>query len=239
MGWGYGNIGGGGTAGLNFEIIGKTSRPVNPKPNTIWVNTSVEITDWAFSATEPINPVNGMVWFNTSSYSSAPINALKKHELNIYPVGCQQRISGRWVGKSAETYIDNKWTAWDMYIYNLGNENINLTGGWNAHDMGKFTKNADNMEISGTANGASTLNPIDITPYSKAIFHVNTSSGSYKDVGFSKNKYNYDAASVRFNNTFGYVDKEVNISGLSGMYYPTIYTEGGSGVSVQSIKLLV
>ena len=50
MGKGYkhGGAGGGGFVGLNFEIVGGTTQPSNPKENTIWVNTDQEITNWLF-----------------------------------------------------------------------------------------------------------------------------------------------------------------------------------------------
>lgn len=35
--------------GLNFKVVGGTSAPVNPRENTIWVNTESEITGWEFS----------------------------------------------------------------------------------------------------------------------------------------------------------------------------------------------
>lgn len=44
---------GGGVNPLNFKVVGGTSAPSNPKENTIWVNCSLNITSWDFSATEP------------------------------------------------------------------------------------------------------------------------------------------------------------------------------------------
>lgn len=35
---------------LNFKIVNGTTKPVNPKENTIWVNTDIEIPNWMFSA---------------------------------------------------------------------------------------------------------------------------------------------------------------------------------------------
>ena len=43
---------GGGTS-LNFTVLGGTTRPTNPKENTIWVNTTVEFESWIFSADQP------------------------------------------------------------------------------------------------------------------------------------------------------------------------------------------
>lgn len=39
---------------LNFEIVGGTAEPSNPKENTIWINTDTAITGWEFSANEPL-----------------------------------------------------------------------------------------------------------------------------------------------------------------------------------------
>lgn len=46
-------FGGGGSNSLNFKVVGGTTAPVNPKENTIWVNTDVKITSWHFGAEEP------------------------------------------------------------------------------------------------------------------------------------------------------------------------------------------
>ena len=39
--------------GLNFEVVGGTERPENPKENTIWINTDQEITGWTVSLDDP------------------------------------------------------------------------------------------------------------------------------------------------------------------------------------------
>jgi hypothetical protein len=39
-----------GEADVNLAVIGGTSAPSNPVENTVWVNTSVAITDWQFTA---------------------------------------------------------------------------------------------------------------------------------------------------------------------------------------------
>lgn len=45
----------GGGDSLNFKVVGGTGAQDNPKENTIWVNTDIPITHWAFSATRPDN----------------------------------------------------------------------------------------------------------------------------------------------------------------------------------------
>lgn len=52
-----------GDADLNFEIIGGTSAPSNPKENTIWVDTNIPIPGYLFSATDP-NLLDFSNWAN-------------------------------------------------------------------------------------------------------------------------------------------------------------------------------
>lgn len=103
------NAGGGSGGGLNFKVVGGTSTPASPKENTIWVNTSAEITSWVFSATEPEAPAAGMVWFTTDKKSTAPFNALKKNDITLFPISTQQYVSGAWVEKTAKCYKSGEW----------------------------------------------------------------------------------------------------------------------------------
>lgn len=97
---------------LNFEVVGGTSQPNNPKENTIWINTSTSVNSWVFSATQPSNPVNGMVWISTGSDSIVEFNALKENGLQVYPISAKQYVSGACVGKNAMTYQGGVWKSW-------------------------------------------------------------------------------------------------------------------------------
>jgi hypothetical protein len=69
---------------LNFEVIGGTAEPVNPKENTIWVNTNNQITSWQFDYVQPSNPSEGLVWFETiSTTAPAEFNALSTNGIKI------------------------------------------------------------------------------------------------------------------------------------------------------------
>lgn len=103
------NAGGGSGGGLNFKVVGGTSTPASPKENTIWVNSSVSITSWVFSATEPEAPAAGMVWFTTDKKSTAPFNALKKNDITLCPISTQQYVSGAWAEKTAKCYKSGEW----------------------------------------------------------------------------------------------------------------------------------
>lgn len=122
-----GPIIGGGAAGLNFKVIGGTIQPTSPGENTIWVNTSNDITGWVFSATAPTSPVAGMVWFATSNSSSVAFNAVKKNGIWVYPAGCQQYVNGAWVTKTAKTYQNNAWKDWVFWLYKDGVKEVEFT----------------------------------------------------------------------------------------------------------------
>lgn len=65
-----------GFSSLNFEVVGGTTQPSDPKENTIWVNTEETITEWVVSAEEPTEPIAGMVWIVTGQKSPASFNIL-------------------------------------------------------------------------------------------------------------------------------------------------------------------
>lgn len=116
--YGFGCGGGG---GLNFKVVGGTTQPTNHTENTIWVNTSVSITDWVINATEPTAPKEGMVWITTDKSSSAEFNALKKNGIMVYPISAKQYIGGAWVGVTAKSYQGGEWVDWitpdDLFYY--------------------------------------------------------------------------------------------------------------------------
>lgn len=107
---------GGGGAGLNFKVVGGTTQPTNPKENTIWVNTSASITEWAFSVSAPANPTAGMVWFGIGLSSEVSFNALKKNQIHVYPISAKQYISGKWTDKTAKTYKNSAWRDWSQIL---------------------------------------------------------------------------------------------------------------------------
>lgn len=114
--------GGGGGGGLNFQVIGGTTAPNNPKENTIWVNTSTTITDWVFSATQPTG-ANGMVWITVGVSSPTEFNALKKNNITVYPMSAKQYADGAWVDKTAKSYQNGAWVEWapePFYIFKSG-----------------------------------------------------------------------------------------------------------------------
>ena len=123
----YGN-GGSGGASLNFKVVGGTTEPVSPSENTIWVNTDIEITSWAFSIDAPDSPTAGMVWVKTGFGSSTPFNALKKNEVQVCPFSTQQYLNGAWADKTAMIYINGVWSLFHpLKEYVIQNGVIDMT----------------------------------------------------------------------------------------------------------------
>ena len=190
---------------LNYDVVGGTTAPSNPKENTIWVNTSTAITSHVFSATQPTGSA-GMVWIETGTTSPVEFNALKKNGIQVYPISAKQYVSGAWVKKTAESYQNGEWVCWIHYLYNEGKE---IAGGIKGYAYGSsgtgatrvtpsVTKGADTITIAVNKNntsnsGCSTLfaeDPVDLTNFNTMKINVTSRSGGNETiyVGITKNK---------------------------------------------------
>lgn len=135
-------------AGLNYKVMGGTSAPNSPEENTIWVNTSAEITGHVFSTKAP-EIVEGRVWIATGLDSPVPFNALKENSLEVFPVGCKQAISGTWVDKVAKTWMGNAWKDWITYLVQ-GGVAKNTFDTLKINGVGSLTvaQNASNIQVT-------------------------------------------------------------------------------------------
>ena len=103
------NMAGGGGAGLNFTIVGGTTRPSNPKENTIWVETDQKITSWMISENRTSEATEGMVYIRMSSNSGLPFNALSKNSIVFGVSSAYQYSGGQWVDRGSSVYMDGQW----------------------------------------------------------------------------------------------------------------------------------
>ena len=185
----------------------------------------------------------GAVWFITGTTAKAPMNAIKKNSLWVYPNQCGQRIGGVWVEKMARTYQGGVWNEWITYLFN-GTVNEALTGGIN----GTVSNGVISFSASGMAAGNnktySTVNPIDLTPFTKLCATVTsdgTVSGPYFRLAVLNSASNGSkitdgntVCSVFSNAPFNGEERtvELDISDLSGSYYPShaggVYSSGGT-----------
>lgn len=231
--------------GLNFTVVGGTTQPNNPTENTIWVNTSTDITGWYFSVTQPENMINGDVWFETNMATPIEFNALKDNNIQLYPTDARQYVNSALVDVPVMIYQNNEWVNWwDGELYKSGNEYPLITGGWvgkamrgnsSGNDlMPTITKGGNDItaSISGNSHGGiiHTAKKIDLTKYNKIIFKGKLSTGSnyYANASlcvwsdFNYYWYDYDARMGVTGTTSSGASKtngELDISNLTGEYY--------------------
>lgn len=226
--------GGGGSGGLNFEIVGGTTQPTNPKENTIWINTDEEITGWVFSAAEPEAPAAGMVWIKTGLSSNVQFNALKKNQIILSPIYATQYTSDGIVDKQAQIYQNGEWVDWRVFLYNKGNMFEEITGGWKMlkhvdYSNGSVSILEDSIKLVG-GSGA----PSMITTYKIDLTDVKTVNVNAKEIYGSarliaRADYVSSSANVTAMNTFASTGvHQIDVSGLTGSYYILIMSDGVS-----------
>jgi hypothetical protein len=182
---------GGGSNPLNFDVVGNP-QPTNPKGNTIWINTDIDITGYYFSATQPENMAEGEVWILIGSASDIAFSATKKNPVMVYPLSAKQKIDGALVDVTAKSYQNGEWGDWwNGELYDSGDEFESVTGGWIAQavpmDTGdepnkpSITKGSSSMTIKANSSGGGivrTNNMVDITKYKSLKFNGSVTTGT-------------------------------------------------------------
>ena len=242
---------------LNFKVV-KNPQPVNPSPNTIWLNTDRKINGYSFSATQPENMEEGEVWFPVGASSDVAFSATKKNSVMVYPLSAKQKIDGVLVDVPVKIYQIDKWITWMRPLYENGDECSDTTGGWvtQTETNGRATKNADHIALSYTGSSLTgaivdTANKIDVTGYSTLVFDLSATVGlgtfgwvagltTAPDLGAGWNYHkegggNYVAA-IGTMTSVSRNEMTLDISHISGKYYVEIASAGGS-VNLYSVKL--
>lgn len=223
-------FGGSGENLLNFKIVGGTTQPANPIENMIWVNTNQPITDWTFKSYEPQQKQEGLIWIETSNISNIEFNVLKKNNIDVYPLFIKQYINNTWEQKEAKIY-QNEWlTWWTGSIYDQGNENINITGGFEHNGNGTCNKGSNYITISYSGTGKShlhTKNKINFSVFNNLYINVtglslpsgnpNSAAGLWIDDDTTED--NGSIESLNFTHTGLHV---LDISNITGSYYLTL-----------------
>ena len=144
------NTGGGG-GGLNFQVIGGTTAPRNPKENMIWVNTSTKITSYIFSATQPTGSA-GMVWIPTGTSSTVEFDALKKNGIQVYPISAKQYEDGTFVGKDAYIWQNGEFLQFssDIVYYFKSGEGAKISFSYAKETNASVS--VSNERVSGSAS---------------------------------------------------------------------------------------
>lgn len=226
--------GGGDTEGLNFEVVGGTESPSDPKENTIWVDTDVEITGWAFSFAAPATPADGLVWIRTGDRGAVSFNALGAGSITLHPTAAKQYTNGVWTDKTAKIYQGGVWVGWTIYLYNQGDTCSGLTGGWTfATDSGgASTLNETYMYLgyTGTRGRSAAgytqnkINTVDMTTLYADIDVLDATSAFFLGVSNQKTSYSYtDALATTKCTTTGRQVVSFDLTAYRGDYYIALF----------------
>ena len=241
---------GGGTS-LNFDLTQYATEAellaATPKKYTIGIISTTEITSWDFIATEPDTPSEGMVWISVGKSSHVEFNALKKNGIQVYPISAKQYVDGAWVDKTAKSYQNGAWVDWSFWIVSDGD--IKEPPGFGAKLRNSTTATLTDEgaylvadTVNDTSCGFTTPEKCDVTNYKRLVLvcdidHIGNTTGGI-GVGVSlATALNADTVVVLRNNivaksiasTTGKQTLELDLTGFSGLYYPSVHMDISSG----------
>ena len=169
-----------GGAGLNFKIVGGTTQPASPKENTIWINTDLEITGWAFDAESPNYLSTGGIWLKTALNGNAKMNIVKKNTIFVSFLYAFQWNGTAFVSKEAKLYSNGKWVEMGAIFYADGvqivpwevkrNSNGEAIFG-NTHISLRATSNTLDMGVT-----IGTVDPVNFNDIDSIVFNATTIS---------------------------------------------------------------
>ena len=236
------NMAGGGSGGVELNVLNGTTQPSSPAENTIWIKTGVSISAWAFPAEQPTG-AEGLLWIQTAAASVVAFDAVEEdNALMIYPTAAKLYTGGAWTAVEAFIYQAGAWVQLSRELYYQGNEFQDYTGGWS--DAGKsyndsfyshaaFTKNSDCFSVTsqGTAGASiATSDKVDLSSYKTLFAEVEVSGGANNESGLAVTESrSYIAGSVakartKVSTPFSGVIS-LDISSLTGWpFYVGVYT---------------
>lgn len=241
MAWGTGNLGGG-TGALNFRVV-TGEQPVEPKENTLWVDTDVEIKKFSFSAVQPESAEDGELWVYINKNSEIEFNILKKNSLQVSPLFAQQYIEGAWQEKAAKFYQNGAWLDLEIAsLFDNGTQFVTWTSsGYDYSEKSGRVLVAPGIgeTLTTSVGSASSSSPkicivgtdtkIDLTNINK--IYVEASSvvsgySYYSHLYISTQKDLYENSAVRVAVSEG--EFFADVSALSGEYYIAVATLNAS-----------
>ena len=221
---------------LNFELVGNP-KPENPKENTIWINTDVEIPGWEFGTTAPIVQ-DGNVWVKTGKASLCAFNAMTKNCVTVYPLCVLQCDSGEWKYMEAEIY-QGGWIELlpEVAFFANGILNTDTFGSLTIVDNGQNFSISNGIIIFNSYVRVKTTELFDVTAFNTIELEVYNFAYTY--IGMEL----WDEAG----NSYALVEsgewvtggtKTYDISEYTGKYYLKIVASGKASDSTQvsSIK---
>lgn len=103
----------GGGGSLNFKVKDYATEELlmaaTGKDNEIGIITSTPMTGWYMAAEQPEGMQPGEVYIKTGTSSTVAFNALKKNNIQVYPLSATQYVGGAMVSKEAKIYQNGAW----------------------------------------------------------------------------------------------------------------------------------
>lgn len=96
-----------------FNVVISTSRPENPRENTIWINGTGN--NWVYSIVKPDDEnAQGWIWIQSGLKSPEDMQILpsnkKNNKIYAYPIKAYANISGgSWTRCDIEFFVNGKW----------------------------------------------------------------------------------------------------------------------------------
>ena len=241
---------------LNFEIVGGTNQPENPKENTIWVNTDQEITEWAFSVEEPSEFIQGLVWIETHESSAISFDMLTENTVILHLLNVKQYNGSGWDIKETKIYQSGTWVNVDSgYLFKDGESFILQTGGWTADGISftgytvasGYISNDRGMILLPTVDSSTitlvcTVNKIDLNGVDIIEIDAITDGRQHSVVCLSTSRVDVAASRV----SYAVLNNDITqfpIESFNESYYIVLYLDGGSSTSgnvtgIRSVKLI-
>jgi hypothetical protein len=249
-----------GGGGLAFRVLGNPA-PATPKPNDIWVDTDDKITSYIFDAIEPKGYAEGMLWFRIDTYSPVAFNAIKKEQIQVYPLEAKQYINGAWVKKTAKSYQNGAWVEWITYVIQNGKVNAAIVDGFTAYAYRPSTSSATatkptvsigsgiKLDLAGTRGGSYFSNSkINLSKYKTLKVHVASAhaddDSTYIRIGESaskENNYTVGEAKTICSNGEMIADKVISLDissvNTSRYIFVSLYGTGAKSITFTDIWL--
>lgn len=166
----------GGGDNLNFEVVGGTTQPSNPKENTIWVNTSTDISSWSFSPTYPA------LQSKTRNLIVYPYYQTTKTENGVtFTVNSDGSITVNGTATAA-TYFRLSYTTRTQNLLRLKKGTYTLSGcpagGSSTYRVEAIIYNADGSTYGVTNDGNSTGSTFELTADRNVRINIYITSGA-------------------------------------------------------------
>lgn len=157
------------------------------------------------------------------------------NSIKLYPSTSQQYINNAWQAITTAIYQNGEWIdLWNGELYMLGDEYINVTGGWDVYcsgGLGTIKKGLDSITVSksGVAAGTTSavpVNSIDLTQFKTLKFNITNHYASSNSSNSRNRVYvcpdlnvQNNVASLTLTHGGSIGENSIDVSDLTGSYY--------------------